>query len=211
MNGTILLKNRGRRRGFTLVEVMVAVSIVAGVVSVVFGFVYYYLRSYSFSFEEYRSINQAQSAFTIMIREIREARTGENGAWPIAAADDNSLVFYSDVSNDGRTDRVRYFLEGRSLKRGVIEPVGIPASYPTASEKIREVAPDVDNLGAPVFVYYNGDWPGTVAGNPLAGTVRISDTRYIEVGLRIDVNKDVYAAPFQMSSGVQIRSLKNNQ
>ena len=196
--------------GFTLVEVLVATFIFAVVVAGAAGFLVYHLKNYSFSFEEYQSINHAQFAMTMMLRELREARSGDNGAWTLEQTDDNTIVFFSDVTGDSRTDRVRYFLDGTDLKKGVIEPTQVPVSYPTINEQITTIASFVNLAGNPLITYYNGSWPSDTVNNPLSNANRILNTRYVSVYLRIDVNPDYAAQPYELTSGVTIRSLKDN-
>ena len=145
-----------------------------------------------------------------MLRELREARSAENGAWPLVQTDDATIVFYSDVTNDGRTDRVRYFLSGTDLKKGVIEPTAAPVSYPVANEVIQTIATSIDLGGKAMFTYYNGNWPTDQINNPLALVNRILNTRYIGIYVRVDIQANYAAAPYELNSGVQIRSLKDN-
>lgn len=199
-----------QKKGFTLVEILTAMGIFTTVIVVITGLLIYYLQGYTFSFEETQSIGQAQGSMTRMIREIREARTGENGAWPVVQADDNTFIFFADITNDGRSDRVRYFLEGTDLKKGVIEPTTVPVGYPAQNEKITIIASNVDNQGSPLFTYYNGDWPSDQVTNPLAAGQRLLNTRFVSVYIRININPDSGSQPYELTSGVQIRSLKDN-
>jgi len=204
------LEYQKQTSGFTLVEVLVAAFIFSAIAALVAGFAVYYFKTYSFSFEENQQIGAAQAGLTRMIRDIREARSGDDGAYTLAQTDDNTFIFYSDVTNDGRTDRVRYFLNGTSLQKGVIEPTAVPVTYPTASEKITTIADNVDMGGKPLFTYYNGDWPSDVINNPLTQSQRLLNTRYLSVYVRINTTSNFSAQPFELTTGVGIRSLKNN-
>ncbi len=198
------------QNGFTLVEVMLAGFISAVVIIGAALFFVYFLKNNSFSFEENQEISLSQYGMTILVKEIREARSGDDGAWPLLQTDDNQLILFSDVTNDGRTDKVRYFLDGTDLKRGVIEPTAVPVTYPSQNEQINIIASHVDNAGQSIFTYYNGNWPSDTINNPLSLTNRLLNTRYIKIYLRINITPDAYANPFELTSGVQIRSLKNN-
>jgi len=196
--------------GFTLLELILSTFIFALIAALAAGFSVYYFQNYSFSFEEQQAIGHAQSSTTTMIREIREARMADNGAWPLEQTGDMTLVFYSDVTNDGRSDRVRYFLDGTQLKKGVIEPTQVPVTYPSANEQIRIIADYVDNAASPIFTYYDGNWPSDQINNPLPAANRILNTRYVSVYVRINVASGTGSGPFELTSGVQIRSLKDN-
>lgn len=195
--------------GFTLLELIIALAIFSLIVAGVVTFSLYYLNSYSFSFAETQAVNQAQNALTMMLREIREARMSEDGAWPLFLLTETELSFYSDVTNDGMSDKVRYFIEGSQLKKGVIEPTGNPIAYLPENEKIKAVAEFVDSAGGPLFIYYNGDWPADQINNPLVASERLLNTRYIEIYLKININPNT-VEPYELRSGVQLRNLKDN-
>jgi prepilin-type N-terminal cleavage/methylation domain-containing protein len=196
--------------GFTLVEVMVAMFVFSVITGGVAVFSAYYFKNYSFSFEENQSVSIAQTGITTMIREIREARSGDDGSWPIVDAQDNTFTFYSDVTNDGRSDRVRYFLDGTTLKRGVIQPTMVPVDYPTTSETITTIATSVDTSAGPLFRYNDGNWPSDQIHNPLTQADRLLQTRYVAVYLRINISPNFASLPFEITSGVTIRSMKTN-
>ena len=198
------------KRGFTFLELLLAMFIFTSIVGGVAIFAAYYFNNYSFSFEENQAIGLAQTGLTTMAREIREARQAENGAWPLEQTDDNALVFYADVTNDGRADRVRYFLNGTNLQKGVIQPSTVPVSYTAQNETITTVASYVDTSGGSLFRYYNGNWPGDAANNPLTAANRLLNTRYIAIRLKINISSTTKAQPFELQTGVQIRSMKTN-
>jgi len=198
------------KSGFTLVEVIVAMFFFGIIVAAVANFTVFYLNNYSFSYEQQQSVGQLQYTLTQMIRDIREARLGDNGAWPIITTNDNEFAFYTDVTNDGRSDRVRYFLDGTSLKRGVIEPTSVPVSYPAANEKVKIVVDNINLNGKPIFTYYNGNYPSDIVNNPLTATKRLLSTRLINIYLRIDISPNQGSQPYEASSSVQIRSMKDN-
>ena len=202
--------NNAMKKGFTLIETLTVIGIISFVIVGLVYFMMYSLQSYSFSFAQFDATGRAKTAMTRLIRDVREARTGENGGWPIIEATDNSITFYSDITNDGKADRVRYFLDGTDFKRGVVEPSGSPVSYPPASEKISFIASGVNNGTSPVFTFYNGNWPADQINNPLPPANRIIGTRYIKVYLKIKSSASSQTGAFDLTTGVNIRSLKDN-
>lgn len=97
-------------KGLTLVETLVAIFVFALTMGAVSGFVVLAYRTQSYTWQQSVAIDEARRGIEIMTREIREAREGENGAYPLELADNKEFIFYSDIDNDGRTERVRYFL-----------------------------------------------------------------------------------------------------
>lgn len=196
--------------GFTLIEVMTAAVLIVVIVGGLLGFTIYYLKNYTYTFTASQQIGNAQTSLTALIREIREIRRGEDGNWSLIETQDTSFTFYSDVTNDGRSDKVRYFLDGTQLKKGVIEPTQLSVTYPSAEEKISIITDYVTTSGKPIFTYYDGNWPGDTTNNPLTVSKRIADTRFVNVYLRIGINATSSAQPFELTSGVEIRSMKDN-
>jgi len=97
-------------KGFTFIETLVAIFVFALVMGVVAGFIVLSYQTHSYAFEESAAVEEARRGMEIMIKEIRAAKTGDSGAYPIELADDKQFIFYSDIDNDGKTERVRYFL-----------------------------------------------------------------------------------------------------
>ncbi|OGG08914.1 hypothetical protein A2154_02940 [Candidatus Gottesmanbacteria bacterium RBG_16_43_7] len=196
--------------GLTLIEITLSMSIFGILIVSVVALLIYYLKNYSFSFAEHESVSTTQTAITTMIREIRELRKSQTGSWPIVEALDNSFTFYSDVTNDGQADRVRYFLSGHDLTKGVIEPTGLPAMYVPENEVFYNISSNVQSQGLPLFTYYNGDWPADQIQNPLIPEPRTYQTRFIRVYLRIAGTVASDAAPFEISTGTMLQNLKDN-
>ncbi len=94
----------------TLVEALVALFIFSVLIAGIFGLTFILYRTKSYEWEQSLAIAEARRGVEKMVREIREAREGENGAYPIEYAGDKEFIFYSDVDDDGKVERVRYFL-----------------------------------------------------------------------------------------------------
>ncbi len=96
--------------GFTIIETIVAVSVFTLILGALFGLVTMAYRTYGYTWEQSLAIDEARRGIEIMVKEIREAKSGDNGSFAIERADDKQFIFYSDIDNDGKTERVRYFL-----------------------------------------------------------------------------------------------------
>jgi len=97
-------------QGFTLAETIVAIFVFSTLMAAVSGAILILYRTHSYQWQQSLAIEEARRGIERMVKEIREAREGENGAYPIEYAGDKEFIFYSDVDNDGKTERVRYFL-----------------------------------------------------------------------------------------------------
>ena len=97
---------------FTLIETLVVILIFSLVLWVVFSLILMFYQNYDYIFNQSVAINEARKGIEIMVKEIREARVGDNGSYPIELAGEKEFIFYSDIDKDGDTERVRYFLGG---------------------------------------------------------------------------------------------------
>lgn len=97
-------------KSFTLIETLVTIVIFALIMGVVGGVIVMLYRTHGYTQQQSVAINEARRGVEIMVREIREARPGDDGSYPIEKAGDKEFVFYSDIDKDGETERVRYFL-----------------------------------------------------------------------------------------------------
>jgi len=105
-------------KGISLVETIIFLFVFSLVMAAVVLFILLSYRSYSYSFQQSRAINEARRGVETMIKEIREARIAEDGSYVIAEADDFQFIFYSDIDKDDRIERVRYFLETGGTQAG---------------------------------------------------------------------------------------------
>lgn len=196
--------------GFTLLEVMVAVSIFVVIILIWNKFIIQSWRSISFGQEQLESIHQAQKGLEIMTQELREAITAENGAYALEKASDQEVIFYSDIDQDASTERVRYFLNGTSLIKGVIEPSGDPLEYLPENEIETIAAQFINNGTIPIFTYFNENYPSDTENNPLPSPTRLIETKLMHILLLVNVNPQKAPQNFAVESDVQLRNLKTN-
>ncbi len=196
--------------GFTLIEVLITAVITVILGGGILSLIYITTQSRLVTFKNLLNIEETNSQVSLMVRDLRNIQTGENAAYPMERARDQEMIFYSDIDYDGVTEKVRYSLTGTQFVKGVIEPIGYPATYPPANEKVRVLSDNVRNGANPIFYYYNGDWPADTANNPLAEPVRLSDTKLMKVFLELNTKNNDADNNFILESYTQLRILKEN-
>jgi len=196
--------------GFTLIEVLVVMAITGVLGLGVLSLQYVMSESQVSLFKNYTNVEEANNNISTLVREIRNTQHGENGAYPLNKADNQELIFYSDYDYDGQAERVRYYLDNTQFSKGVIEPVGSPATYPVDQEKTKVLSENVRNDTTPIFYYYNGDWPTDTVNNPLNTPTRLSETKLMKVYLEINTQANQPERNYILESYVQLRSLKQN-
>lgn len=199
-----------KQTGFTLLELMMATFVVSILMVGIAALFTYVFQTYSFTFEQSKTLDETRNKLSRIVPELREARTSEDGAYVLQQADDQEIMFYSDVDNDGRIERVRYYLVDTTLYRGVIEPADQPPAYDSSTETTTIISEAVTNGSEPLFTYYNRDWPADTTNNPLAPSLRLLQTKLVQIHLRVNTNPN-YIEDFEITTLVAIRNLLSEE
>lgn len=173
------------RPGLTLLELVIALGIAALVAVAVFGFQrdYFQLnRLVGGGLEREAEIRQVLKDFSA---EVRSAQPSSLGAYPIETASSVSFAFFTDADGDALKERVRYFLAGTILKKGILKPTGNPLTYNPLSEVTRDRIPGVTGP-AQLFSYFDAAYDGTAL--PLAEPLDIPTIRMVRLTLDVDPN-----------------------
>lgn len=197
-------------RGLSLIELVVAIGIFILTVTVLLTSIIYFYRSQRIVFAATASVDEARRGLNTAVKEIRKAVDSEAGNYTLETADGDDLTFYSDIDADGRVERVRYFFQDSEFRKGVVEPVGLPVTYPLGSETVQTVARYVVATSTPVFTYYNGDWPADTVNNPLPAPAILAQTKLILIRFLVDLNPGLSPELFEVQAYAQIRNLKDN-
>jgi prepilin-type N-terminal cleavage/methylation domain-containing protein len=190
-------------KGFTLIEVMISIAIFIIGIGAVFMVASNLYTTNSFIMQQSMAIGEARTGIEIMMKEIREAKNGQDGSYVLEMANDYEFIFYSDIDNDQQTERVRYFLQNNNLKRGIVDPTGYPAQYILSTEKTSIISAYVRNL-PPIFRYYDGN------GFELPAPARLKDTKTMMLYIVINIDPLRPPQDFVLESYVQLRNLKTN-
>jgi len=190
-------------RGFTLIETLVVIFIFTLAIGAIFGLVGALYATHDYTYQQSVAIDEARRGVETMVRELREARSGDDGSYVLNTAQDFQIIFYSDIDNDDETEKIRYFVENNNLKKGVTDPAGWPIEYDPANENISILSSYIRN-SPPIFRYFDGQ------GSELPSPSRLKDTKLMEVYLVVNVDPNRSPKDYVLESAVQIRNLKNN-
>lgn len=191
-------------KGYTLVEMLVVVAIIGIIFPAMMQLIVTLYRSHSDTFARSAALTEVTTASKEIVRDIRSAMQSEAGALPIVTTGTDALTIYADTDLDGRIERVRYYVSGRDLMKGVIEPTAVP-DYPTGSETVTELAAGIVNaeVGVPVFRYFDAESNEIAAGTDLLSIRRITVELAAESALGRQ-SRDV-----RVRSSASIRNLKD--
>jgi len=199
-----------QNNGLTLIELLITFGLIVFIFSAFIVLHNFTLSQQQYALDSFITTETANRAIEKITRELRNGRNGDNGAYLLERVNDQELVFYSDIDRDGQVERVRYFLEGEELVKGVTKPTVYPIQYPTTNEHLDLIADGIQNGTTPLFYYYNGNWPADTVNNPLPLANRLTQTRLIGIKLFTNSNKNIINTDQSFESFVQIRMLKDN-
>lgn len=202
-------KNFKTKNGFTMVEAMLAVAIFSSVVVAIGAF-----QRDIFFFSDVlqtglNNVTEARKVLRPFVGEVRKAESSNLGASSIERAESKTFIFFTDADNDGLRERIRYFVDGDTFKKGIIKPSGNPLSYNAANEKITEVVHHVIE-DQTQFSYFDSSYNGTASSTPLVHPVSPSNVRLVRVDLTIDTNPNRAPGLMTITTQATIRNLKDN-
>src|SRR3989344_337574 len=199
--------------GFTLVESIMAVAVFIVLSIGVSTVTLTIMRSYRQQSASLTNVDQATIVASRFTNELRNASYGNDGAYPLNSAGPAEIVFFSTVGAEpNQSNRIRYYLSGTSLYKGITAPSGSPPSYDLGSETTDLVQNSVINYATtsiPLFYYYDGDYGG--GGDPLSQPVNINDVKFVKINLIVLKQPGISTTTsFNLNTGATLRNLKNN-
>ncbi|MFH1838319.1 MAG: prepilin-type N-terminal cleavage/methylation domain-containing protein [Candidatus Kuenenbacteria bacterium] len=201
--------NNQTKKGFTIIEISVAIGIFAIIIVILMDFIVQSYKSWQETTQIIEAQKNAQGAIQIMIKELRNiAEASETGSFPLEDAQNQSIIFYSDIDSNSRIEKVRYFIGNNEFKKGATSPSGNPIEYNPANEKITTIAKYISNGNDPIFYYYDENYNGT--GSSLTNPINVTKAKLIKILLKVNVNPNRPPSDFVLESQVNLRNLKEN-
>lgn len=202
-------------KAFSLIETLVIIFVFSIVMLLTASFIIMGYKTQSYTYQQSIAINEARKGVEVMVKEIREAQTGENGAHIIEDAQEKEFVFYSDVDNDNRVEKIRYFIDdiNNEFKKQIFEPNNWtfydlenadPSGifYPAEPSKEIVISQYLVDEPPSVFTYFNQN------GEELTDLPAIKKyTKTIKVCLVININPNRKPDAFELSSEASLRNL----
>lgn len=194
-------------KGFTLIEMMVAIIILVVMMLTITRFFVTLYREQGTDVVRLQSVESAGRAIDNLHSEVRKMNRGANGSYYIASAQAQTLIFYSDVDNDGLTEKIEYILNGTNLERKLTEPGALKdySGAPTTTVVVNNVVNGTD----PVFQYYDENYIplASPAPSPLASPVNVTQIKLIEIDFDISTDINKLPGPIHVETKIQPRNL----
>ena len=197
-------------KGFTLIELLIAMGIFSLVITGSTWFIIHGLRYNRTIWEQLSTQNEGRRAVQTFVDDIRRAEESSLGGYSLAKTDEYEIIFYANVDDDNAKERIHYWLDNGTLKRGVTNPTGNPLSYGVTDENIVEITHSVVNFqkSVPIFLYFDGDFTGVESA--LVQPVTTIDVRLVKIQLELEKDPTKTPVPLHVESLGQIRNLKMN-
>jgi prepilin-type N-terminal cleavage/methylation domain-containing protein len=200
-------KNK-QQRGFTVVEMIIVIFILSLISIVIVSFQVDLFSLNKISGDNIVVQEEARQVLKSLTAEARGMAPSSMGAYALADIGTSTVTFYTNTDSDSLQERVRYFLVGKILKKGVIKPTGTPLVYNTSNEVVREMVHDIANGTTSIFSFYDTSYDGTSPA--LSEPINLPSIRLIKVNLIIDRDPLKLPTPLSMTTQVSLRNLKDN-
>jgi len=200
-------------KGLTLIEMLVAITVMLIAMN---GFTYLFVRSWDTNkstIETGLASTTASRAVNQTIIQLRAIKQADNGDYPIEEADDFDLTIYTDIDDDGVTERVHYYLDLATdeFKRGITDPsTSTPITYASSDTTTTVLARYITNESTePIFYYYNDDYPGDTTNNPLNTPASLGSIQLVRVKMKVNIDPVHAPENINIESFVDLRNMHN--
>mgnify|MGYP000011744148 FL=1 len=163
------------KKGFTLIEIIFFMLIISFVLFFLILMIINLSNLDLYLTYGLGNLGEANLFLSEIKRELKSMEISNIGAYPLEEITSTTITFYSDLDNDSLVERIRYFLEGDNLMKGIIKPVGNPLKYNQNEEKVKII---LKNLVIPQKIFSGYD----INFNE---TYDIAKIKLIEVSIKI--------------------------
>jgi prepilin-type N-terminal cleavage/methylation domain-containing protein len=194
-----------KEKGFTLIEILISIAIISLIIGAVGAFQAGIFKSNRLIQSGLLNQQQAKKLIRPFAEEVRGANISSQGAYPIETATDITFSFYTDINNDGLTEKIEYYVENGEFIKSVIEPDPITYEYNEENTEVTKVIRDI--IEGPTFYYYGDGYTGSSTSTPLTSPVTPNEIKVVKVVVRINSSDSSEVEPFEVSTQVTLRNL----
>jgi len=202
------IKNKKLTSGFTAMEIIIVIAISTIIMLAVSTFQRDVIVHNSMIQSGAIAEEGMRNTLKQILSELRGVSSSQTGAYGLESVATNTIIFYSDIDSDDVRERVRYFLDNQTFKKGVVEPTGQPYTYNLSAEQLRIVADNVINGTSSVFSFYDNSYTGT--SSALSLPTDISKIKLIKINLGLDPNPNRPLEAMWITSQVMLRNFKGS-
>lgn len=190
-------------RGFTLIEIVVTISITSVVIVALGSLIQYFYKTNAYVLEGAQAAESARRSIENAMADLREASYGADGSYPLAAAATSTVTFFANIDSDLAIEKVRYYLSGTTFYRGTTKAVGNPPSYAGQPEVATLVVNNIRNGTSTLFYYFDS------AGNQLSDPVNVAKVTSVKAHVETDVNPNRAPEIFTLTGNATLRNVRS--
>ncbi len=191
-------------KGYTLIEMLVVITIILIITPILFSSILSLYETHAKTLSRAFALSETTNGVKEIVRDVRSAVYAENGALPLVEIATSSLILYADTDLDGTVERVHYFLDNTTVKKGIIEPTAT-SSYPESSETTGDLTLNIINeeTSTPVFRYFDA------TSTEITSSTNMLNVRRIEINFIGSKTFSGETSQVQIKSSASIRNLKD--
>jgi len=121
------------KEAFTLLETLLSIILISFIFLFLFIIVINLFNLNTFLVLGLGNEGKVLLVLKTMEKEMLSMENSHLGAYPLEEASSTRIVFYSDIDGDGLIEKIIYYLEGDSFKKGIIKPSGQPLTYSSSN------------------------------------------------------------------------------
>ncbi len=195
-------------KGFTLIEVIVVISIYTILLLVINSSIVNLYQENSYTIAQSHEVDQARRGLQAWLGDVKEMTYADDGTFPVAIMSPHKLGFYSDVDEESSVEYVEYFVATTTLYKYTYKASGSPLVYNMVTPYKKEILSEyVQNLVQNVntFTYFDTNGIELATSSAL-----LTDVRYLKTKIIVNINPVLSPGEFLLQSGTAPRNLKDN-
>lgn len=214
------LRARPSERGFTLVEVMVATSLLSVVLASAFGVLGVMQNQSLKTSDRFSATSEAQTIADRITKDLRTAVAPSSTTAAFASADINDVVFYANLANlntgSGPTRLHAYVSQVPAtgvyvFHEDYTQPdplLSTPGNYVYTGTPTTRLDGQYIQTSQPIFSYYDGSTPPVLIQTPITTTADLRSIDQVCINLRVRVHLN--SSTVVISTCIYIRNVDYN-
>lgn len=195
-------------KGFTLIETVMVIGLFTMLGLVIMYSVFSLYESNGYTIAQSQEIDHARTGLQTFLADVREMVYADDGTFPVAVIEEHRFGFYSDIDRDFSTEYTEYTLATTTLYKYTYEATGSPPVYNLVTpSKVETLSEFVQNISEATSTFKYYDTNGVELTGP---SVLLTDVRYIEARIIVNINPLKSPGEFLLRGGVAPRNLKDN-
>ena len=213
------LRARPSERGFTLVEVMVATSLLSVVLASAFGVLGVMQNQSLKTSDRFSATSEAQTIADRITKDLRTAVAPSSTTAAFASANQNDVVFYANLANlaTGAGPTRLHAYVSLVPATGVYvfhedftqpDASSTPGNYTYTGTPTTRLDGQYIQTSQPIFSYYDGSSPPNLIPTPITTTADLRSIDQVCINLRVRVH--VASSSVVINTCVHIRNVDYN-